>query len=881
MKTGNPRPPRVAELLLESFLKKEDRIHRLGDFEEVFQSIVLESGWGRASSWYWMQVLRSVPDLVKNSIYWSVAMILNYLKIALRNLNKQKVYSFLKIAGVAISVAACFLIIKYVNFEVSYDRFHENADSLYRLTNDRYQNGELIQHGVITYPSVAKTMYADYPEVVNYTRLDTADRVFLSRDDIGFDEALLFVDSGFLSMFSFPLIIGDANTSLTEPYSILLSVSMASKYFGEDWQKKDVLGEVLTIDNQMELIVTGVFEDIPDNTHMSFDILVSYITLGKAINPDIEDSWTNSNFWGYLQLAPGADPKALEKKFVDFSDTYFKGTQVTGYQEKFYLQPVQDIHLHSDYEYEAWVHGNGTVVTVLMIIASFILIIAWVNTINLSTARSLDRAKEIGIRKVVGAQRAQIIKQFLFESILVNTIGLFMALGIVLLLSPTLSDLMNVQFSAPLHASGAGIFFLVVFIFGTILSGLYPAFVTSSFQAITVLRGRFTRSIHGRLIRKGLVVFQFALSFALIAGTFAVYSQLDYMLNRDLGMNIDQTMVLNGPRLTSFDSAYFDNIENFKAELVQFPSISHATASLRLPGQRTGRIFNVQRLSGDSERRYTTSDIGVDYDYFETFDMKILAGRGFDRSDHSMDFNAIQSAVLNVSASKLLGFQIPQDAYQEKIRFWGKDWEIVGVVEDHHQQSLHVPVEPIIFTPLYSSGNFFFAKVNPDNLQEAILTVEKKYLEFFPGNSFSFFFLDEFFNRQYQVDKNFRTTFSLFASLGVLLACLGLFGLSFFTTAQRTKEIGIRKVVGATTLNILTLLVRDFSKIILLAAVISSPLTHYAINRWLSGYAYHFKFSWTMLVLPGILTLFVALLTVSYQSVKAAIINPIDPLKCE
>jgi len=881
MKTGNLKPPRVAESLLKYFFKKEDRCHRLGDFEEVFQNIIQESGWLEASRWYWMQMIRSLPNLFKNSVYWSLAMFRNYLKISLRNLNKNKVYSFIKIAGVAISIAACFLIIKYVNFELSFDRFHENTDTLYRLTNDRFQDGELIQHGVITYPSLAKTMSADYPEVVNYSRLDTASRVFLKRDDIGFDEALLFADSGFLSMFSFPLLIGEAKTALSEPYSILLSESMAAKYFGDGWQQNHVLGEVLTMDNSMELSVTGVFHDIPDNTHMEFDFLVSYITLGKAYSPNMEDSWTNSNFWAYLQLAPGTDPKALEKKFIDFSENYFKGMQVTGYKEVFYLQPVKDIHLHSDYEYEAWIHGNGTVVTVLMIIAAFILIIAWVNTINLSTARSLDRAKEIGIRKVVGAQKSQIVKQFLFESTLVSAMGLLAAIGIVLFLRPMLSSLLNVQFSAPLLSSEVGIAFLVLFLTGTILSGLYPAFVTSSFQVITVLRGKISQSGNGRLVRKGLVVFQFALSFALIAGTFAVYSQLDYMLNRDLGMNIDQTMVLNGPRLTSFDSTYFDNIDNFKGELVQYPAISHVTASLRLPGRRTGRIFNVQRLSGDSERRFTTSDIGVDYDYFETFDMKILAGRGFDRSDHNMDFNAIQSAVVNESASKLLGFQQPQDAYQERIRFWGKDWEIVGVVEDHHQQSLHVPVEPIIFTPLYSSSNFFFAKVNPDNLSQTITTVKKKYQEFFPGNSFNYFFLDEFFNRQYQVDQNFRTAFSLFASLGVLLACLGLFGLSFFTTAQRTKEIGIRKVVGATTPNILVLLIKDFSKIILFAAFLSSPLTYYAITRWLAGYAYHIKFSWTLLVIPGLLTLFVALLTVSYQTIKAALINPVDPLKCE
>lgn len=876
-----PKPPRIAENLLFSFLQKENRCHRMGDFEEVFQNISKNSGWIRAHKWYWGQVLRSIPDLILSSIYWSFAMFNNYLKITLRNLNKHRVYSFIKIFGVAISLAACFMILKYVNYEKSFDRFHKNADHLYRLTNDRFQDGKLIQHGVITYPSVAKTMAADFPEVVNFTRLNVSNRFYISRDNVGFDESVMFADAAFFRMFSFPLLIGEVNTALLEPYSILLSKSQAEKYFGSSWKRDGVVGEILTMDNNLELTITGVFEDIQDNSHMEFDTLVSYITLGKAFNATIEDSWTNSNFMSYLQLESGTDPIAMEQKFIDFTNTYFQGTTVTGYLEKFYLQPLKDIHLHSDYEYETWVHGNGTVVTALMLITGFILIIVWVNNINLSTARSLERAKEFGIRKVLGAQKAQIIKQFLFESVLVSSLGLFAALGIVVLGQPFFSHLLNIQFSSAFLSSGVGLAFLFLFLVGTIVSGIFPALMTSSFQTITVLRGKFTRSSKGRLARKGLVVIQFALSFALIAGTYTVYSQINYMMDRDLGMNIDQTIVLNGPRLTTFDSAYFNNIGNFKEELIQYPTISHATASGRLPGQQTGRIFNVQRLSGDSLKRYTTGDITVDYDFFKTFDMEILAGRGFDRTDHNMDYNLVQSTVLNESASMLLGFSTPEDAFQERIRFWGRDWEIVGIVEDHHQQSFHVPVEPIIFTPLYSSGNLFFAKVSPENLQETIATIEKKYLEFFPGNSFSYFFLDEFFNRQYQVDLNFKKSFSLFASLGVLLACLGLFGLSFFTTAQRTKEIGIRKVVGATTGSIIGLLVKDFSKIVLIATILASPLTYFVITQWLAGYAYHIKVSWTMLVIPGILTFVVALLTISYQTLKAALLNPIEPLKCE
>jgi len=871
----------MGEWLLKRCLWSEDRWHRLGDFEEVFQHIAETEDRFHAWKWYWFQVIRSVPELMKNSIYWGGAMFRNYLMIALRNLRSNKVYSFIHISGVAVSIAACFLILKYVSFELSYDRFHENGDDLYRLTNDRYQDGELIQHGVIFYPSVAKTMRADYPEVLNYTRVDQFNRLYVRRGEVGFDESIVFADSAFLSMFTFPLIIGDPKTALAAPFSILLSESIAEKYFGSNWRETGILGEVLTVDNRADVTVTGVFKEVPANSHMTFDILASYVTLGRAYGTRYEDSWTNSNFMAYLQLVPGTDPRALEQKFVDFSERYFKGNQVTGYIEKFYLQPLKDIHLYSDYEYETWVHGNGTAVKALLLIACFILLITWVNYVNLSTARSLDRAKEVGMRKVVGAQRSQIVKQFLLESLLFNTVGFLLAIGIVALIQPVFSELLNIQFTSSLFTHHLGVAFIVLFLAGTVTSGLYPAFVTSSFQSIAVLKGKLKSTGHGRLIRKGLVVFQFALSFALIAGTYAVFLQIDYIMNEDLGMNIDQILVVRGPRLTRWNSTYWDNISSFKAELLRYPAISHVTASQRLPGRRTGRIFNVQRLSGDSERRFTTSDIGVDHDYFETFEMDIIAGRGFEHSDHHMDFNAIRSVVLNESAAKLMGFEKPEDAFLQGIRFWRKDWEIIGVVEDHHQQSLHVPAEPIIFTPQYSTGHSYFIKLDPRNLSQTMATVKEKYLEIFPGNSFSAFFLDEFFNEQYQADQNFRTAFILFASLGVLLASLGLFGLSFFTTAQRTKEIGVRKVVGATSRRILGLLFSDFSKLILLAALLASPLTYFAIRRWLSGYAYRINVDWTMLVLPILIVLAIASLTVSYQTIKAAKANPVEALKYE
>jgi putative ABC transport system permease protein len=882
MKNYSIKPPRILKWLLKRISVTLEKQSIAGDIEEEFHEIMETRGAFSAKIWYYMQLIILIPTYIFHSILWSIIMFKNYFKIALRNIRNQKIYSLINILGMAVSIAACIIILNYAGFELSYEDFHQKADNLYRLTNDRFQNGKLTQHGVITYPSVPKAMKADYPEVINFTRLDYSSRMYVRRGEVGFDERVFFADAAFFKMFSFPLLSGDKNTVLTKPYSVILSRAYAKKYFGKDWQKKGILGEVLNVDNRFDLNVTGVFENLPRNSHMAFDLLVSYNTMGKVYDPRIEDSWTNSNFMAYLELVPGTDPKLLERKFIQFSKRYFKGTEITGSIERFFLQPLKDIHLYSDYEYdEAWAHGNGTTVNALLIIAGFILLITWINYINLSTARALGRAREVGVRKVVGAGRTQIINQFFLESLLFNVAGLLLAVGIVVFIQPLFSSMLSIQFSWVSLTSHISIIFLVLFLLGTLVSGLYPAVFTSSYKAIVVLKGKLKGSSQGQFFRKALVIFQFALSFALIVGTYVVYVQINYMMDQDLGMNVDQTLVVRGPRLTPWDAAFFDNINNFKTELRAFPNIGYTTASMRLPGNRTGRIFNIVKKSGDSQQYFTTSEIGIDYDYFKTFEMEILAGRGFKQSDHNIDPSALKSIVINKRATELFGFDIPESAIGERLNFWSRDWDIIGVLGNHHQQSLHVPVEPIIFLPLYSTRNFFFVKVNTRDLARTIALVKTKYQEFFPGNSFSYFFLDEFFNTQYQSDRGFRTAFTLFSSLAVFLACLGLFGLSFFTAAQKTKEIGIRKVVGATTSNILGLLYRDFAKLILLAAVLASPLTYLAMNHWLLGFASRITIDWSMLAIPGLVVLIIALVTVSFQTIKAALLNPIDPLKYE
>lgn len=869
------------ELLVILLTHQEDHDQYVGDIEEMYSARYSSEGRLRANIFLFNQIIKSIPAFVATSLLFGGTMLRNYLKITLRNLWRNKTYSVITILGATISFAACFLILQYVGFEKSYDNFHKNKSSIYRITNDRYQDNKLIQHGVITYPSVAKQMKSDFPEIKNFTRIIHWGNYNIRNDETSFSETIAFADSAFLSMFTFPLIEGDVNTALAQLYSILFSESTARKYFGNDWKNKNIIGKTVKLDNKYEMTVTGVFEDVPSNSHMHFDVLVSFLSLSKFYGEQYDNSWTNSNFMCYLQLVRGTDPVALENKFQKFSETYFKGNEVTGYYEKFHLQPLTDIHLHSDYEYESWVHGNSETVNILMIIAVFILVISWVNSINLTTAKSLERAKEVGLRKVIGARRSHIVKQFLLESLFINIIALVLAVIILIIVQPELVSMLSINFVSIKINDELTLYFLLLFLTGTIISGFYPALLTSSFRLNSVLKGKLAKSGMGQFLRKTLVVFQFALSFALIAGTYAVYSQVDFMMNKKLGINIDQTLVVSSPYLTDFDSTFINKIDSYKSELLSYPGINSVATSRRLPGSRTGRIFNVKRLSGGSDERFTTADIGVDYNFFQTFSMTTLAGRTFDRSDHNYEFAKLSNVVINKACSDLLEYKNVNEAIGQRINFWGKDWEIIGVVNNHHNQSLHVPVEPTIFTPQYSSGSYHFIKMNTADVSGTISTIENEYKKFFPGNAFSYFFLDEYFNKQYQSDLNFRTLFLIFASLGILLACLGLFGLASFTISQRTKEIGIRKVSGATTTNVLFMLLSYFLKLVLVSAIISSPLTFYALNMWLEEYAYRISIGWNIMLIPAAIILIIALFTVGFKSIKASLANPIESIKYE
>lgn len=816
----------------------------------------------------------------------------NYLVTAWRNLKKNKVFSFINISGLAIGMAVCLLILEYVNFELSYDQYNKNVADLYRVANDRYQNGKLVQHGTITYSAVGKAMQDDFPEVLDHTRVEPWGKIIAGYGDkkIG-DVNTIAVDNSFLTMFSYPFVVGDQSTALKEPHTVVLTKVLADRIFGDQkGEYSKLIGKQFIIDrDSLPYKVTAIMADKPANSHLVFDMLVSYNSMFSGKNPytAADYDWTDSDFWHYIQLKHGTDYKALEAKFDAFSQRHFQGNKVSGSVEKFHLQPLARAHLYSDYEYEIGDTGSATVVWGLFIIAVFIISIAWVNYINLSTARSVERAKEVGVRKVTGATRGELIRQFLVESLIINLIAFGLAIGLVFISQSAFDRLIQspLTFQSLFQRSLNGYTITVglgaVLLLGIFISAFYPAFVLSSFRPILVLKGKFRASKKGVFLRKGLVVGQFAITILLIIGSVVVYRQVRYMSSQELGMNIDHILIVKPPTLTGFDSAFIGRENAFKHEVKQITGISGAATANRIAGDEMGRTFNVHRADDNSGAHYTLRNMGVDFDFIDVYGIKLIAGRKFELRDYNADYNKLHNIVLSSSATRLLGFASVQDAVGKQIMMFDKKWDVIGVINDFHQKSLRYALEPIVFQPFYGTNNAISVKVHTGNVAATMAAVKSKYEAFFPGNPFDYSFLDEIYNKQYKNDQLFGKAFALFAGFAIFIACLGLLGLSLFGTTQRIKEIGVRKVLGASITNIVLLLSKDFVTLILVAFVIAAPVAWWIMHQWLQDFAYRIALSPWIFVSAGLLAIVIALATISFQAIKAALANPVKSLRSE
>lgn len=821
-------------------------------------------------------------------------MIKNYFITAWRNLMKNKKFSFINIAGLSIGMAACLFILQYVSFELSFDQFNKNAPDVYRVWNDRYQNGKLIQHGTITYSGIGKAMQDDYPEVVDHARVYPLGTVIVRNDEkkIG-DQDVFAVDNSFLHMFSYPILAGDGLTGLKEPYETILSEDLANKVFDvQDKNYSSLIGRTIMMgSDSVPYKITAVCKNVAENSHLRFDALASYATVYAANNPNqytqADYDFTSSDFWHYIQLKPGTDYKSLQAKLPAFSQRHFQGNKISGSDEKFFLQPLSKAHLYSDFEYEIGKTSSATTVWGLLIIAVLIIVIAWVNYINLATAKSMERAKEVGVRKVSGATKQQLMKQFLTESFMINIIALMIGLGIVLLVQKGFNNLVNHQLSLSYlfekGLSGYGITFslIALIVFGIFVSGFYPAFVLSSLKPILVLKGKYITSNKGIFLRKALVIGQFAITVTLIIGSFVVYRQIRYVNSQNLGMNISQVLVVRPPELTNWDSTFISKANNLTEELRKLPHVQGAATSWNIPGGETGRSFAVRRVDQDSTVRFTMRHTGITMGYIDLYKIRVLAGRDYAYTDFNPSFGKLHNIIINKSATKLLGYSSPQDAIGKTIIRGRRKWDIIGVIDDYHQKSLRYPLEPSMYFPAYGTNSWISVRVAPQDISSTIDGIRTAYNSFFPGNLFDYFFLDERFNDQYKDDRLFGKVFAIFAGFAIFIASLGLFGLALFATSQRVKEIGVRKVLGASISNIIVLLSKDFIKLVIIAFLVACPVAWYIMNNWLQGFAYRTHISWWIFLGAGLLAVVIALGTISFKAIGAAIANPVKSLRTE
>lgn len=819
-------------------------------------------------------------------------MIKNYFKIAWRNLVNNKVDSIINIVGLSIGMGACLLILEFVSFELSYDRFNKNANNIFRVANDRYQHGKLVQHGTITYSAVGPAMKKDFPEIVANTRVEPLGSIILSDNEKKYEvKNSLAADNEFLSVFSYPLLAGDAKTALREPNNIILSETLARKIFAvRNNDFSSVLGKTLQISrDSLPYKITAVCRDVSENSHLQFDLLASYITLYEQKNPwkEAEYDFTDSDFWHYILLKPGTDYKALQAKFDAFSKRYFQGDKISGSDEKFFLQPLLKAHLCSDFEYEIGKTGSSTAVWGMLIIATLIIIIAWVNYINLTTARSMNRAKEVGIRKVSGATRAQLIRQFLSESLMMNLIALCIAILIIYLVQDPFNQLverdlsLSYLFSQSITGFDIKLVVIAGLLTGILISGFYPAFVLSSFKPILVLKGKYSQSGRGVFLRKLLVTAQLAATVALIIGSFVVYRQIRFVNNQDLGMNLSQVLIVKPPVLTDFDSSFISHENSFKAELTGIPGVVGVCSSNRVAGDELGRSFNVHRTDKNNETKITMRNMGIDYNFLNLYGIPLLAGRNFTPLDYNRSFDKLHNILISAGAAKSLGFSSNEEAIGKDIMVFDKKWNVIGVIKDFHQKSLHYAMEPVILMPFSGSNHPISVKLSTRDLALTIGAIKSKYSSFFPGNLFDYFFIDKQFNTLYKSDQLFGEVFALFAGFAIFIACLGLLGLALFTTAQRTKEIGVRKVLGASVTNIVFLLSKDFVRLIIVSFLIASPVAWYVMHNWLQGFAYRIPISWWIFPGAGMLAFLIALGTVSFQTMRAAAAKPVKSLRSE
>lgn len=804
-------------------------------------------------------------------------MIRNYMKVAFRNIARQKFFAIINVTGLAIGISCCLLILAFVTEEFSYDNFHPDKENIYRIALDRKFPDNAFVYARTPMP-MGRTMVNDLPSVASSTRIYAAfNELTFNLDDRYFDERNVFaVDSTFFDFFQVDFVDGNKETALDMPNSLIITEAMAKKYFGNE----SAIGQQLTIQNIGEMLVRGVVKPMPVNSHFHFDFLFSLSSMPNLYR---------NNFWGsytahtYIKLEQGTDPKVIEANMRDITKTYMEPQvqnilridwsqyEAAGNDHNYFLQPLESIHLNSNFQWEMEPNGNKTVVYLFLAISIFILLIACINFINLTTARAANRAREVGMRKVLGALKNQLIGQFLVESIMMCLLATVLATGISALILPFFNQLAGKSFEIDALLTVEVVIGLIVFSIGLgIMAGMYPAFVLSSFKPITVLKGRASAGAKNSWLRNTLVILQFGISIILVIGTLIIYQQIEYMNSKPLGFDKDQLVIIERANLMG------QEIETFKNILLDNPNITQVAGANTFPGRQIigGTFMDVQ---GDASDRYLIPNLRGDYDLIQAMGLQVINGRAFDKNIVT-DTTAI---IINEAAARTFGWADPVGKQLQPIN--GPIYNVIGVIKDFHFESLHQDIGPVALfaTDIREGAGLLVVKISNTNVAATLKSIEATWDSFVQQRPLQYTFVDQEFGALYEAEMRSGRLFSSFSILAIVIACLGAFGLAAFLASQRKKEIGIRKVLGASVSSIVQLLSKEFVKLILLANLLAWPIAFYLMQEWLSNFAYAVGVNLWFFALATLVSVVIALLTVSFHSIRAAIGNPSDTLHNE
>lgn len=863
-KNAFPRPPRWANQFLAWFCAPDLIDEIQGDLHEVFHRNLSQMSPFRARLLYVADVLRFFrPAFFRPLTFdYSPTMFHNYFKTALRNFTRQKGYTLINISGLSVGLACSILIMLWVQDELKVDQFHEQGPNLYHaMRHVSFSDGEIYTWSSMPMP-LAQAMEKEIPEVLDAELVNWSNKYLIRVGEEAFRESGRQVDSAFFEIFSFPLIVGEASEVLKDPASIVISESVAIKYFGEDWQTGNkALGQVLTVNNKEEVKVSGVFRDVPENSTMQFDVVFP-ITRFLSENTWLEH-WGNSSLQLFVRLADGADVQAVNEKIAGMIDKHQENANA-----QVFLHSYPDAYLHSEFREGKLIGGRIDYVRMFSLVALFILTIAAINFMNLATARSTKRAREIGVRKAVGASKFAVFQQFMGESMILSFVSMIVAVFLVELLLPAFNSVMDKSISID-YLNGAFLLALLgIALLTGFLSGVYPALLLSSFQVVNVLKGTLSYNLKGALLRKGLVVFQFTLSILLIIGTLTIYQQINYIRTKNLGLDKDNLLYLQ------LEGPLQEQYETFRTELLRQPGILEVTTSSQDPLSVGNSTTDPTWEGKDPNSQILFSIINAHYDFVETMKMELMEGRSHSRNYGTDTANYL----INEVTADLIGKDNPIGT---TIEFWDGKGQVIGVVKDFHFASLYSDIDPLIIRLDPEETWMLFVRVDGAQMESALAGLEKVHQQFNSGYPFEYTFLDENFRDTYQREFRTGSLANAFALMAVLISCLGLFGLASFTAERRTREIGIRKVLGASVSTLVLLLSRDFTWLVLIAFIVASGLGYFVMDHWLSNFEYHIDLNIWVFVLAGIAAILIAWLTIGFQSVKAALANPVDSLRAE